>query len=587
MAKNKDAAKSAEAYRQERKERLAKSAKKNSKKAYRIDAPKMSKGAKAGIAIAVIAVIAIGAAFGGMYYFGVFERMKTVATVNGTDISAAEFEYYYKYIHNQYYSMSSQYDNYYGKGYGKAYTGYDYTAMPGEQQYVGDDFKLESGDTPSWEEYFEHLALESIKESVYFADEAKKNNFELKKSDLDEIDSQIEELRQSIYDNATNSEKEESTGVVVSLGTYLRSYYGRGMNEGLLRKIIKSQTVSQNYYQKILAEKETAYTEDQLLAEYNKDKSAYNMVDYRGFYIAAETPETDEDATEEEKTAATKKASEDAKKKADEMLGKITDSASFGKLAGEYATADQKKTYDYTLDETTLSKYALKSSITENISEDVAKWLFDAARKAGDKTVVDVNGTYAVLYLVKASYRDDVTMPVSVRHALFKFDDSLTEKTEINADAEKQKAAAQEAYDAWLAGDKSEDSFGAMAAEKSGDTSSANNGGLIENVIRGQMVKPFEEWCFDKDRKAGDSGIIETSYGYHVMYFVKTATEPYWKVTIRTTLAQKAYGDEMDKILASDQYKVDSNAPALLKLKDSIIAEFKNTYYNQTTTAAA
>ena len=35
----------------------------------------------------------------------------------------------------------------------------------------------------------------------------------------------------------------------------------------------------------------------------------------------------------------------------------------------------------------------------------------------------------------------------------------------------------------------------------------------------GQMVTEFNDWCFDADRKPGDTGIIETSYGVHVMYF--------------------------------------------------------------------
>ena len=34
------------------------------------------------------------------------------------------------------------------------------------------------------------------------------------------------------------------------------------------------------------------------------------------------------------------------------------------------------------------------------------------------------------------------------------------------------------------------------------------------------MVKPFEDWCFDESRKPGDTGIVESDYGYHVMYYV-------------------------------------------------------------------
>jgi hypothetical protein len=34
------------------------------------------------------------------------------------------------------------------------------------------------------------------------------------------------------------------------------------------------------------------------------------------------------------------------------------------------------------------------------------------------------------------------------------------------------------------------------------------------------MVAPFEDWCYDESRKAGDYGIVETDFGYHIMFFV-------------------------------------------------------------------
>ena len=34
------------------------------------------------------------------------------------------------------------------------------------------------------------------------------------------------------------------------------------------------------------------------------------------------------------------------------------------------------------------------------------------------------------------------------------------------------------------------------------------------------MVAPFEDWCYDESREVGDYGIIESDYGYHIMFFV-------------------------------------------------------------------
>ena len=34
------------------------------------------------------------------------------------------------------------------------------------------------------------------------------------------------------------------------------------------------------------------------------------------------------------------------------------------------------------------------------------------------------------------------------------------------------------------------------------------------------MVSEFNDWIFDPARKAGDTDIVKTTYGYHIMYFV-------------------------------------------------------------------
>ena len=87
-------------------------------------------------------------------------------------------------------------------------------------------------------------------------------------------------------------------------------------------------------------------------------------------------------------------------------------------------------------------------------------------------------------------------------------------------DWEACRAKAQAILDEWMAGEKTEDSFGKLATEKTEDGGSKQTGGLYQLVRKGQMVKPFEEWCFAENRKTGDTGLVKTTYGYHVMYYV-------------------------------------------------------------------
>ena len=84
------------------------------------------------------------------------------------------------------------------------------------------------------------------------------------------------------------------------------------------------------------------------------------------------------------------------------------------------------------------------------------------------------------------------------------------------AEAEKK---ANDLLTEWQNGEHTEDSFAFMAAENSQDPGSVENGGLYEDIYPGKMVDEFDAWCFDPARQPGDTGIVETSYGVHVMYF--------------------------------------------------------------------
>ena len=114
---------------------------------------------------------------------------------------------------------------------------------------------------------------------------------------------------------------------------------------------------------------------------------------------------------------------------------------------------------------------------------------------------------------------------INVRHILINTqaipsDATAEQKAEIekaNADA---KAEAERIYTEWKNGAATEESFAQLAKKYTQDPGSAAEGGLYENVAKGEMVAEFDTWCFDESRKAGDTDIIESAYGYHIMYFV-------------------------------------------------------------------
>ena len=95
---------------------------------------------------------------------------------------------------------------------------------------------------------------------------------------------------------------------------------------------------------------------------------------------------------------------------------------------------------------------------------------------------------------------------------------------------------AQELYDQWLAGDKSEGSFAQMAMEHTEDGNGAE-GGLYTDVTEGYMVETFNDWCFDEARQIGDHGLVKTQYGYHIMYF--SGSTEIWFATAESDLVDE------------------------------------------------
>ncbi len=64
------------------------------------------------------------------------------------------------------------------------------------------------------------------------------------------------------------------------------------------------------------------------------------------------------------------------------------------------------------------------------------------------------------------------------------------------------------------------------------------------------MVETFNDWCFDPARKPGDTGIVETSYGYHVMYFVGQTENYYWKDVAQSEYANDRVATAMEELMA-------------------------------------
>ena len=398
----------------------------------------------------------------------------TAYSVGDRNYSTAEVSYYYA---NQYHTFANQYGSY------AAMFGLD--TSNGVKGLDKQDCPFAEG---SWKDYFLDAAKDQMLQSKALLDYAAANGITLEESETAAVDASfagIDEAAKSYgYGSADKMMAANyGTGVTVKLvrGAYLDS--------ALASKALEAATAAFTYTD---AQLEEAY------AGYNGERDSFS---FSYVQIEAHDHENAEaEATEEQHAEA--EASAEAVKAAYEA-GKDTDFAARLSAAAE--------ANGLTATEQTLSGSGLYFA---------KEWLMDGTRRAGDATVEESGDhVYVVVFL---SRDDNHYKTASVRHILVKAE-AAEDGTYSDEAKAKAKARAEEILAEYQAGDKTEESFAALAEKYSEDTGSNTNGGLYENIRKGQMVAEFNDFCFAPHSK-GDTAIVygeSGSYaGYHVMYYV-------------------------------------------------------------------
>lgn len=86
--------------------------------------------------------------------------------------------------------------------------------------------------------------------------------------------------------------------------------------------------------------------------------------------------------------------------------------------------------------------------------------------------------------------------------------------------------------------------FGELAYKKSDDAGSYGNGGLYTGLRQGQLAEELDAWCFDEARVAGDTTIIETEAGSHILYF--SGSTDIWYAEAEADLIADTLGSKID-----------------------------------------
>ena len=446
-------------------------------------------------------------------------------TIGGEEIDVVEFEYQYND------SIATFYEQ-------------NYDLIP----YLGIDFSKDLSqqsvsETQTWRDYFIEAAVQAMKEQKTLILAGREAGFEMseeqKKSVEDSFGTLYAEVAQYGYD----------------LNEYLTSNYGENITVEKFEEYIMNNAYAFYYRQKLLLD--VPVSDEALSDYYEANKKNIENVDFLVYSYGYTVPEGVEEGDESYKT--------EAKTSAEAALANINSVEEFEPYIKSTLSDDALASW--------VDGYTKATATYSKIFTELADWLYDAQRVEGDKTILEYNNYFFVVMFVDR-YVDEYR-PVDVRHCLVKTETVKnvliegTEDVDVEATQAAQEASDAEAYaeaekllNDWVATGAKEEDFAIMADANSDDGAV---GGLYQDVLKGQMVTAFEDWCFDENRKVGDYGIVKTPYGYHIMYFSAVSEDSYWVMNAKASIQQEAYAEIFEEF--SSNYKIVKNENAITKIR--------------------
>ena len=397
-----------------------------------------------------------------------FYNVTTALTVGDTDCSVARMNYEYQ---KAYMNFNQTYGQY-------------FSSLIDTSRSLKDGSGACDADGGAWDGDVKQRAETNLTQRSAVYAKAVAEGYTLTEDEAAEIDTAVENYR--AYGKSLG---------YATLNKFLSAYFGTGNSEKTVRANMAEELIASRYADDIYAS--FTYTDEELDAYYAENADSYDYVNV--LYTLISAAANDEEGID----ADTAKAA--AEDKAKVIL------AGAGSSEEDFRAAVLKETET----EATETSYTVTSFLSRyegSVERD------DIAEGKVFSHSTD-SGVY-VVYVLGTESNDYPT--VNVRHILVKAVDADGDGT--YSDAEKQTAydAVKAIENEWLAGGGTEEGFAALANEKSEDAGSNTNGGLYENIYKGQMVTEFNDFCFG-ERKTGDYAIVygeSSAYaGYHLVYF--------------------------------------------------------------------
>ena len=449
---------------------------------------------------------------------GIIEKNTIAATIGDRKLDTVQMNYY---LIDTVQSQYSQWASMYGDS-ASMYLGMMglSTSTPLNEQVINQ----QTGET--WADSFLAQALEKAKSDYALYDKATAAGFTLSEEDESQLKLNSEQIKlYAMYYGGTND-----------VDKYLQGTYGPGATLKSYEEYSRISYIASSYYNKIKGE--LTYDENAIRTEDNKDLNKYTSYSYATYYLSSSS--FLEGGTKDEK--GNMSYSDEETKAA---LQKAYDTANSLLTAKDLTELDTAiKALEINKDNQGAASTRNDLVMYESLPASMQSWIANKERVENDITLINndststdadgnetkkTNGYYVVMFIT----RDENLRPLAnVRHLLVAFEGGTTgsDGNKVYTEAEKGVAKTQaEKYLAdWKAGEQTEDTFIAMVKEHSDDTGTKENGGLIEDIHReSNLVEYFKNWSVDADRKEGDTAVIISEYGYHVMYYVGDSETTY------------------------------------------------------------
>ena len=442
--------------------------------------------------VVLVALVCLVASFPIRTYLATHE---TYVVVNGEAVNKVEFDYQYNLTKNNYITQYGSYLTYFGL---------DTSKDLSTQMY---------SDTLSWQDYFEQMAVENLKQSKAMKAAADAEGFTYDTTDE--------------YNTFKETIKTSAASAGISEKEYVRSIYGAYATMSRIEQYVKNDMVMNAYYEKL--QEDNAPSDDEIQSYYEENKATYDSVDYRLTTIEADLPtEPTELADPVEETASTDTAADGT------AAADTTQDTAYQPSDAEIAKAmeDAKVLADDAEQTVAKNGEAHENEQKSSVNYLISDWLFDDARKAGDTTVITNDNSHCYYVVAFEQRYLDETPSADVRVII-----PTEDKT------------GEEILEEWKSGAATEDSFAELCKKYTQDTSAVENGGLFEQVTKTGMTEELSNWIFDNSRQAGDTVAITVSDTTYVLYYIGQ-DQPEWKINIKNTLVSQAMSQYIEDITA-------------------------------------